>query len=199
MNTFFIGEYADFVFGYTEELTSNQIKFFNIIESQPAKVISNLEPFANLENTSLIISVSGSGTETVLFDKNYQSAIEVVNYINSTIDPNFDFKAIEKSGRIEIQSLNKGSESNIIVTSNSSLGVVAGTYFGEDLIKNDNVSEFEFEYLPDGLYAVSIYMDEDFFVPNETYFMMVILSSGKIIKEFKVIKKQNLASVNFVS
>jgi hypothetical protein len=199
MKIFNIGDYADFVFESNEIVTAIQIKIFNIVEPKPAYVLSNLEPFADLENTSITLSVSGGSEETVVFDKNYQTASDVANFINSEIYPNFDFTAVEDKGRIKIQSLLEGSQSNLIISSNTSLGFSEGIYFGEDLSKNDYLGGIEFSSIFSGLYAVSLYLDSEFFVPNETYFLLVELENYKIIKEFKVVKKQTFASVNFVS
>jgi hypothetical protein len=199
MKIFNIGDYADFVFESNELVTSNQIKIFNIVEPKPAYVLSDLEPFADLENTSITLSVSGGNEETVIFDKNYQTALDVTNFINSQIYPNFDFTSVEDKGRVKIQSLLEGSQSNLIVSPNIPLGFSEGIYFGEDLSKNDYLGGIELSSIFDGLYAVSLYLDSEFFIPNETYFLLVELENSKIIKEFKVVKKQTFASVNFVS
>lgn len=207
VNTYFLGEYADFVFVSVTPISLTDLSVFYMQEKKAASVTgtvneSTFKCSCQLIGSTLTVQADNFDPITITFSSVLLTAADVVSYINTAsggiVMSSGGFHAVEKNGFIVIETLMEGALSELkILSPNTALGFTTQTVFGTDQQKIDVDVDFQLEFLGNDLYAVTFLINGGF-KAGESFFLFANITPPQVQK-FKVLSNVDFVSVNFVS
>lgn len=202
--TFFIGDYAEFLFLTDQVVSPSDISVFMIQHPLAATLTGTMrEPFCCLTGTQLQFAADGGIPLTITFDGYFTYALDVVNYINSFIEQvsgtSGGFYAATENGFVTIKSKTTGFTSSLSsLVANTQLGFTVQTVSGSDQQKVTQSPDITVNTIDTGEVAVTFPVTDDIFKLNQVYYIQVDDGVNTFVKHFKVIPGNDYVSVNFV-